>query len=206
MKLLVFDDHDLFREALTAALRRRGHEIPAETGILEEVPGLVSRHRPDACLLDLWFGLELSLDVARLVHRTDPDVHIVLLTADVAPEATAALDEGVIRGIAHKSWHLAVVEEMLQRVAQHRPVRHLVPLPTVPEPDPGPSLTDRELEVLHLIADGASTTDVRHRLGVSEHTVRTHVRHVLSKLGAHNRVEAVSRAHDRGLLAAHTWR
>lgn len=201
MRIVVSDDHDLFREALTTALPQLGHEVVADTGVLAEVPLLVARHHPDVCLLDLWFGLELSLDVARRVHLANPGVHIVLLTADVAPEATAALDEGVVQGIAHKSWHLTVVEEMLVRLAQHKPVRHLVPLPA-PRPTPSPSLTGRELEVLGLIAEGASTTEVRHRLGVSEHTVRTHVRNVLGKLGAHNRVEAVSRAHDQGLLGS----
>jgi two-component system, NarL family, nitrate/nitrite response regulator NarL len=202
MRLIVSDDHDLFREALTTALPRLGHEVVADTGVLAEVPLLVARHHPEVCLLDLWFGLELSLDVARRVHRANPDVHIVLLTADVAPEATAALEEGVVRGIAHKSWHLTVVEQMLVRLAQRKPVRHLVPLPAAPAEIRGPALTHREMEVLQLIAEGASTTDVRQQLGVSEHTVRTHVRNVLGKLGAHNRVEAVSRAHDQGLISS----
>ncbi len=204
MRLLVCDDHAMFRDALGSALESRGHAVLGTTGALDEVLALVLAHRPDACLLDLWFGDELSLDVARAVREAAPEVHVVLLTADVAYEATTALEEGLVRAVAHKTWRLDLVDETLARVGAGRPGRRLVALPRPVTAGPVPRLTEREQEVLDLVADGASTTEIRQRLGVSDHTVRSHVRHLLAKLGAHTRVEAVRRAHEHGLVPTGT--
>lgn len=206
MRLLVCDDHTMFRDALTTALEHRGHEVVGTTGALDEVLGLVIDHEPDACLLDLWFEDSLSLDVAQAIRAVAPAVHVVLLTADVAYEATAALETGAVSAVAHKTWQLDLVDETLARVADGRPARRLVSLPRPAQREPVPRLTDREHEVLRLVADGASTTEMRHRLGVSEHTVRSHVRHLMAKLGVHSRVEAVHRAHEHGLVATGTTR
>jgi DNA-binding NarL/FixJ family response regulator len=92
------------------------------------------------------------------------------------------------------------VVQILARVAAGRHVHRLVPLRAEGAEPVAPYLTAREREVLALLATGASTTEMRERLDVSEHTVRTHVRSVLSKLGAHSRVEALRVAHDRGLV------
>ncbi len=206
MRLLVCDDHAMFRDALGTALERLGHEVVGATGVLGDVQGLVADREPDACLLDLWFGDLDSLDVARGVRSTVPEVHVVLLTADAVGRATAALDTGVVSAVAHKTWPLTLVAETLARLADGRPARRLVPPPRRPQRGPVPDLTDREREVLRLVAEGASTTEMRHRLGVSEHTVRSHVRNLMAKLGVHSRVEAVHRAHQHGLVATGTTR
>ena len=125
----------------------------------------------------------------------------MLLTADVADRAATALETGVVSGVAHKTWPLTLVAETLARLADGQPARRLMPLPRPPRRGPVPDLTDREREVLRLVAGGASTTEMRHRLGVSEHTVRSHVRHLMAKLGVHSRVEAVHRAHQHGLVS-----
>lgn len=206
MRLLVCDDHAMFRDALCTALDRLGHEVVGATGVLGAVPGLVADRRPEACLLDLWFGDVDSLAVARAVRSSAPEVHVVLLTADVADRATTALETGVVSAVAHKTWPLTLVAETLARLADGRPARRLVPLPRPPQRGPVPDLTDREREVLRLVADGASTTEMRRRLGVSEHTVRSHVRNLMAKLGVHSRVEAVHRAHQHGLVSTGTTR
>jgi two-component system nitrate/nitrite response regulator NarL len=204
VRLLVCDDHAMFRDALCTALQSLGHDVVGTTGELHEVAGLVADREPDVCLLDLWFGDHDSLDVAHAVRSEAPDVHVVLLTADVGAPAAAALDAGLVSAVAHKTWPLDVVEETLDRLADGRPARRLVPLPRQDRREP--DLTDREQQVLRLVADGASTTEMRHRLGVSEHTVRSHVRHLMAKLGAHSRLEAVHRAHQHGLVSTGTTR
>lgn len=202
MRLAVCDDHAMFLDALADALTRLGHDVVATTTQLTEVAGLVERTSPDICLLDVWFEDTSSLDVARGLREHRPGTRVVLLTADVSPDALAALEDGTVQAVAHKGWSLDLIDETVTRVATGAPVRRLMATPGVRRSIQAPRLTGRELEVLHLMAHGASTTEIRHRLGISEHTVRSHVRTVLSKLGAHSRVEAIRRAHDHGLVRA----
>jgi two-component system, NarL family, nitrate/nitrite response regulator NarL len=202
MRLVVCDDHAMFLDALADALARLGHEVVGTTSELTEVAGLVGRTTPEACLLDVWFDDTSSLDVARGLRARHPGLHVVLLTADVSREALAALEDGAVQAVAHKSWSLELIDETIRRVASGSPVRRLLAMPNVRSSLHAPRLTGRELEVLHLMAHGASTTEIRHRLRISEHTVRSHVRNVLAKLGAHTRVEAIRRAHDHGLVPA----
>ncbi len=112
----------------------------------------------------------------------------------------------VIQAIVGKHWSLALVVQTLARVAAGRHVRRLVPLRAEGKQPVTPHLTAREREVLALLATGASTTQIRQHLDISEHTVRTHVRSLLSKLGVHSRVEALRVAHDRGLVQTGTAR
>ncbi|HEY3531215.1 MAG TPA: response regulator transcription factor [Nocardioides sp.] len=202
MRLVVCDDHVMFLDALATALDSLGHDVAGTSRTLDDVPALIERESPDACLLDLWFGDEQSLDLARDLRRNHPSLDVVLLTGDVAPEAIAALEDGTVQAVAHKTWKLALIHETLVRIATGAPIRRLMAMPSPSAHGDGPRLTTREHEVLDLMATGASTIDIRHRLGVSEHTVRSHVRNVLAKLGAHTRVEAVRRAHEQGLVRA----
>ena len=203
MKVLVADDHAMFLDGMAAALRRRGHEVVGTTATLTDLVGLVTSTAPDLCLLDLWFGEESALAIARAIRETRPGTKIVLLTGDAAPEAMAAHDSGTVDAIAGKHWDLSLIEQLCLSVLAGRPVRRLIGLRAVavdpPAPDP---LTEREHDVLRLLAGGASTVEIRDALGISEHTVRTHIRHVLAKLCVHSRVEALRVAYDRGLVTA----
>ncbi|MBO0846363.1 MAG: response regulator transcription factor [Nocardioides sp.] len=208
MRVVACDDHTMFLDAFSWALARRNHDVVGTASELHEVAPLVDKARPEACLLDLWFGGVQSLDVARSLRERHPELLIVLLTGDAAPEALAALDDGTVHAVAHKTWNLELIDETLTRVASGVAVRRLLAMPREREPagtrpaaptGQTPALTSREHEVLELMASGASTTEIRRQLGVTEHTVRSHVRNVLAKLGAHTRVEAVHRALEVGL-------
>jgi two-component system, NarL family, nitrate/nitrite response regulator NarL len=204
MRVAVCDDHSMFADALADALRRLGHVVVGTAVTLAEVVDLVARERPEICLLDLWFDGLVSLDVAGRLRDEHPEVRVVLLTADLAAEAAAALDSGVVQAVVGKHWSLALIDHTLARVAAGGQVHRLVPVQARDREPAAPHLTGREQEVLSLLATGASTTEMRQRLEVSEHTIRTHVRSVLSKLGVHSRVEALRVAHDRGLVQTGT--
>jgi DNA-binding NarL/FixJ family response regulator len=199
MRVVVCDDHAMFLDAFAWALTRLGHDVVGRTSDLGDVTRLVDDANPQVCVLDLWFDDTQSLDVARTLRERHPGLMIVLLTGDAAPEALAALDQGTVQAVAHKSWNLALIDETLTRIASGVAVRRLLAMPRSREGAATPSLTLREREVLGLMVSGASTVEIRHRLGVTEHTVRSHVRNVLAKLGAHTRVEAVHRALEQGL-------
>ncbi len=200
MRLVVCDDHEMFVDAFAVALGRLGHDVVGTTTRLAEVPDLVRRTEPTLCLLDLWFDGVASLDVARRLRTDHRTLRTVLLTADAATEAVAALDDGVIDAIAGKDWTITLIDQTLARVEAGRPVRRLVGVRQRGADATAPRLTLRERQVLELLASGASTVEIRRALGVSDHTVRSHVRSVLSKLGAHSRVEALRVARDHDLL------
>ena len=202
MRLVVCDDHAMFLDAFADALRRLGHDVVGTTSDLTAVGSLVASTAPTACLLDVWFEDSPSFEVARELRELHPDLQIVLLTAEVSPEALALLEEGTVQAVAHKSWRLDLIHETISRVATGVPVRRLMAMPDMRSSLESPRLTARELEVLQLMAQGASTIEIRHRLSISEHTVRSHVRSLLAKLGAHTRVEARLLAHDHGLVSA----
>jgi DNA-binding NarL/FixJ family response regulator len=202
MRLVVCDDHAMFLDAFADALTRLGHDVVGTTSDLTAVGSLVASTAPTACLLDVWFEDRPSFEVARELRELHPDLQIVLLTAEVSPEALALLEEGTVQAVAHKSWRLDLIHETISRVATGVPVRRLMAMPDMRSSLESPRLTARELEVLQLMAQGASTIEIRHRLSISEHTVRSHVRSLLAKLGAHTRVEAIRRAHDHGLVSA----
>ena len=188
---------------------------------LDVARGLREEH-PETRIVLLTVGVEHAAPVRtgehpkatvldRRVVEGDPDrgelaiVAVVLLAAcDGGREAVLALEEDVIQAIVGKHWSLALVVQTLARVAAGRHVRRLVPLRAEGRQPVTPHLTAREREVLALLATGASTAQIRQHLDISEHTVRTHVRSLLSKLGVHSRVEALRVAHDRGLVQTGT--
>jgi two-component system nitrate/nitrite response regulator NarL len=203
MRLLVADDHDMFLEMLSAALRRRGHDVVATTETLDDIVDLVATTDPELCLLDLWFGQDTALAAARRLREEHPGVRIVLLTGEQPDEAVGILQEGVVDAVAGKLWTLDRIDQLLHSVRDGRQVRRVVGTETLVEATPrGDRLTEREQEVLRLLATGACTTEIGDALGVSTHTVRTHIRSLLSKLSVHSRVEALRVAYDRGLVTA----
>lgn len=203
MRLLVADDHDMFLEMLSAALRRRGHDVVGTTETLDDVVGLVATTQPELCLLDLWFGQETALATARRLREEHPGVRIVLLTGERAAEAVPVLQEGVVDAVAGKLWTLDRIDQLLQTVLDGHQIRRVVGAEvTVVTPPRGNRLTDREYEVLRLLAGGACTAEIGDTLGVSTHTVRTHIRSLLAKLSVHSRVEALRVAYDQGLVTA----
>jgi two-component system nitrate/nitrite response regulator NarL len=203
MKLLVADDHDMFLEMLSAALRRRGHDVVATTETLDDIVDLVATTGPELCLLDLWFGQDTALTAARRLREEHPGVRIVLLTGEQPDEAVGILQEGVVDAVAGKLWTLDRIDQLLHSVRDGRQVRRVVGTEALVEATPpGDRLTEREQEVLRLLATGACTTEIGDALGVSTHTVRTHIRSLLSKLSVHSRVEALRVAYDRGLVTA----
>ena len=214
MKILIADDHTLFRESLRSLLVSRGFEVIGEAGEGFEAIEIARRLQPDLVLMDLAMpGLD-GLAATRLLSAEMPQVRIVILTASdedaklfeaiksgaqgyllknlEAGEFFAML-EGMSRGEPALSPYLA--RKLLQEFA--RPVRQ-TEAPAYPD-----ALTDRELEVLELLVRGVtSNRRLSKQLGVSENTVKFHVRNILDKLHLHNRAQAVGFALRHGIVSS----
>jgi DNA-binding NarL/FixJ family response regulator len=210
MKLLIADDHTLFRESLRGLLVLRGFEIVGEARDGREAVELARRLNPDIVLMDLAMpGLD-GLAATRLISAEMPRVKVVILTAS---EEDAQLFEAIksgAQGYLLKSLDSQDFFSLLEGVGRGEPA--LTPLlagkllqefarPVPSEPDPD-ALTSREQEVLRRLVSGVtSNRKLAQDLGVSENTVKFHVRHILDKLHLHNRAQVVGFAFRHGIAS-----
>ncbi len=211
MRVLIADDHTLFRDGLRSLLDAQGVEVVAEARNGSEAVELARLHLPDVVLMDLTMPVMGGLDATRLIRATLPDVAIVVLTAS---EEDADLFEAIrsgARGFLPKDVEARTLLTMLEGVLRGEPA--LTPALAArvldafarpePAPRPGPStdLTDRERDVLQLLVSGVtSNRDLAERLFVSENTVKYHLRNILAKLHVENRAQVIAFAVREGLV------
>lgn len=202
-RVLITDDHPVVRAGLRMLLEAAGIEVVAEAASGTEAIELTRIHRPELVLMDLQLGAGMDGVAATAALRELPDPpHVLIVTtydtdADIlrAVEAGAVgyllkdapPDEliGAVRKAAHGETALAPVVADRLLASLRNPVQRL---------------SARELEVLTLVADGASNREVARKIFVSEATVKSHLVHIFDKLGVDSRTAAVGRARDLGLL------
>lgn len=193
MKIVVVDDHPIVREGLIAALAR-DFEVAAAFGSAEEL--LAARVEADVVLLDLELPGMSGVDaVARI------ELPVLVLTAYASDEQIDAVLRAGARGYLLKGAALDEIARAIRTVA--RGERYLDPriAPRVAALAHAPRLSRRERDVLRLIVDGNSNKEIAAALHVTERTVKFHVTSIFNKLGAENRAQAVTLAHQRGLIA-----
>ena len=191
MRLLVADDHPLFRLGLKAALEAEGLEVVAEAGTGEEALAQALEKAPDAVLLDLRMPGMDGLTCARRLREMGYPALVILLTTYQEP---ALLLEAYKAGAdAYLSKELSA-PELKRRLLRIRQGEERLTAPDIP------ALTPREEEVLRLLAEGLSTKEIARALRLSPETVRSHLESLYAKLEARNRVEALSRARSLGFL------
>ena len=203
MSLALCDSHRMFLDALAGALEDRGHDILATLTEPRQLDRVLAARTPDVCLLGLGSLESEWLEVAVTLKRNRPDVGVVLLGGSGSPAAWAAYESGTVDALVDKRCDIASLDKVIQRVSDGEHVVEGWARPARGQPTRSPLdyLTDREREVLGLIVAGLSTQRMSTVLGVSANTVRTHVQHVLAKLGVDRRSKAIKVAVDLGLTA-----
>jgi DNA-binding NarL/FixJ family response regulator len=207
--LLIVDDHPVVRNGLRGMfLDAPGFEVLGEAADGVEGVRLALSLDPDVVLMDLRMPRCDGVTATRRVRAEHPRTQVVVLTTFAEDaEMLAALRAGA-RGYLTKDADADEVVRALRRVVSGQ--ADLAPqvqrrlLEMLPRHEPGPppdSLTDRELQVLRLIAAGLSNTEIAGRLHVSDATVKTHVNHIFAKTGARDRAQAVHYAYQHGLVA-----
>jgi DNA-binding NarL/FixJ family response regulator len=202
IRVLVVDDHFVVRKGVCALLvDAEGIEVAGEAGDGEQAVAEARRLRPQVILMDLRLpGLD-GVAAIRAILAEQPETAVVALTgSNVEGEVLAAVEAGALGYLAKTSPREDFLEA-IRRVAQgdawlpaHLTRRLLARLNPRPAPEPVEPLTGREREVLELLARGWSNRRISKELSISEATVRTHVSHILGKLGVSNRVEAALHA------------
>ncbi len=204
IRVLVADDHAVFRQGLCALLaRRKGVEIvgQAENGkqALEQVAAL----DPDVVLMDIGMPVMNGLEATRAIHEAFPSTRVLVLTQYESREYILSLLQAGAAGYVLK---LAPIEELMEAIrAVHsqgaflthellQTVMDRVSTSRAPEPTVRPLLTDREMEIITLIAEGLTGNEIAERLCISRKTVVTHRANIMEKLGVHNTAELIRQA------------
>lgn len=201
--VLVVDDHPVVRAGLVALLStREGLHVVGEAGSEAEALSVWERTRPDVVLMDLRLGVDDGVTVIRRLLARDPSAKaLVLTTYDTDADIVAAIEAGasgyLLKDAAPEALGAAVEaaargETVFAPSVAGRLARRVVQRPS--------ELTDREREVMALVADGLGNRQIAKALFLSEATVKTHLVHVFSKLGVDNRTSAVAEARARGIL------
>lgn len=193
LNVLVVDDHDVVHWGFKLLLSKQEWvaSCVSATSAAETVAHL--RKGPvDVALIDLFLGSESGADLCEEVRRVSPDTSVLLVSGAGTISPTAAKAAGA-SGFVSKDWRAADITSAVRMVA-----RGMTVFEPTGEP-PGPGLSDREREVLTLIAAGATNREIAGRLYLSPHTIKEYTSSLYRKLGVRNRAEAARRAEQLGL-------
>ncbi|HSO97424.1 MAG TPA: response regulator transcription factor [Solirubrobacteraceae bacterium] len=205
IRVVVADDHAVVRRGLTALLRAEGCEVVAEAGDLDGARRFTLRRKPDVLVLDLNLPEGSSLKSVPGLRRECPSTQIVILTMQDEPAyAREALAAGALGYVLKDAADTELVEAV-RRAASGEPYlnpRLGAKIASMPPPGPPDGLSQREADVLRLIALGHTNAEIASQLYLSVRTVETHRAHIQHKLGLFSRSELVRYALAEGLVDA----
>ena len=209
IRVLIADDHPVFRDGLHALVEAApdlDFVGEATTGV--EAVDLAASGRPAVILMDLRMPELSGIEATRRILEADPTVGILIVTMSEDDESLFAAMRAGARGYIPKdaergeilsAIRAAAVGEAVFGASIARRVAEFFAAPRSPAAEPFPDLTERENEILELIAQGRSNGDIAGRLGIASKTVRNHVANVFNKLQVADRSQAIVRAREAGL-------
>ena len=210
IRLLVADDHSLFREGVRAMVRREDEiELVGEATTGDEAIAAAAALQPDVVLMDLRMPGVNGIEATRHILETSPHMRVLVLTMYEDDDSVFAALRAGARGYVLKGADKAEILRAIRAVASggaifgpaiaHRLMRYFA-LPHPPmAPIAFPELTEREREILAHVAQGWSNQEIATALVVSLKTVRNHVSNIFSKLQVVDRTQAILRAREAGL-------
>ncbi|WP_411105963.1 response regulator [Streptomyces sp. cmx-4-9] len=214
IRVMVVDDHPMWRDAVARDLAAAGFDVVATAGDGPEAVRRAPAAAPDVLVLDLNLPGMPGVQVCRELVGARPALRVLVLSASGEHADVLEAVKSGATGYLLKSAGAQELIEAVRRTAAGDPVftpglaglvlgeyRRLAtgPAPAASDEPKAPQLTDRETEVLRLVAKGLSYKQIAERLVISHRTVQNHVQNTLGKLQLHNRVELVRYAIERGL-------
>lgn len=214
IKVMVVDDHPMWRDAVARDLAAAGFDVVATAGDGPEAVRRAVPAAPHVLVLDLNLPGMPGVQVCKELVGANPALRVLVLSASGEHADVLEAVKSGATGYLLKSAGAQELIDAVRRTAAGDPVftpglaglvlgeyRRLAtdPAPAAPDEPKAPQLTDRETEVLRLVAKGLSYKQIAERLVISHRTVQNHVQNTLGKLQLHNRVELVRYAIERGL-------
>ena len=213
-RVMVVDDHPMWRDAVARDLAEAGYDVVATASDGAQAVRVFGAARPDVVVLDLQLPDASGVDVTRGLRAAYPAARVLVLSASGEQQDVLDAVKAGAAGYLLKSAALPEFLDAVRRTADGDPVftpglaalvlgefRRLASAPAAGDGD-APRLTERETEILRMVATGMSYKQIASRLVLSHRTVQNHVQNSLGKLHLHNRVELVRYAIEHGLADA----
>jgi DNA-binding NarL/FixJ family response regulator len=207
MRIYIVDDHSLFRDGLISLLEADGHQVVGQAGdgltAVEAVPSLL----PDLILMDINMPRMNGIEALRRIKDARPEIKVIMLTVsedegNLVEAIRAGADGYLLKHLNARDFlemvnglergEAAITRQMTMRLLKH--------ITTIEPAGDHVLLSEREIEILKLVASGKSNQSIADLLSISENTVKYHLKNILQKLGVSNRTEAVTIAMQRRLL------
>jgi DNA-binding NarL/FixJ family response regulator len=206
IRVVIVDDHPVVREGFSQLFEFvDGIDVVGTAATVRDGMQSIDELAPDVALLDLHLPDGDGATMAAGVRARHPDVHVVIFTAGADPAEVRQASAAGVDGVLLKTMPTDQLIRAVRDVAEGREVidRDLAGAMLAPDPDNGiVPLSDREVDVLGLLAKGMTNKDVAAALFISRATVKSHIENILRKLGASDRAGAVAEGFRTGLLRA----
>jgi DNA-binding NarL/FixJ family response regulator len=208
IRLVVVDDHALFRRGLVSLLSDMSDfTVCAEAGNGKDALPLIEEMNPDIILMDVNMPVMDGVQALEAVRKTRKDQKVIMLTVsqnddDLVRAISAGANGYIIKNAEPEELHKTIIEVMKGNSMLSPEITEKVfaSLRSARQSRGQTILSDREVEVLNFMGKGLSTRQIAGSLFISENTVKTHIRHILEKLDANNRAQAVAKAHELGII------
>jgi len=209
VRVLLADDHQILRDGIRRGLESAGEDVVGEADNGEEAVALAIETRPDIVLMDLSMPVLDGVGAARRIREEVPDSKVVVLTMHDDPAMTRAALQAGAAAYLTKGTSFADVLDTLRRVQEGEEtlsprlaasmLEHLGP-----EPTRNDLLSDRQVEILQMIADGMSTKQAARALGITQKTVHNHLNATYRRLDTQSLTHAVLSAVRLGIIDLHS--
>jgi DNA-binding NarL/FixJ family response regulator len=207
LRVLIVDDHPVTRDGLRSALSTSDEvDIVGEASSGEEAIDAVEKLKPEVVFMDVRMPGMGGIEATRIIREENPDTRVILFTVD---ESRSAISDAIQAGVSGYLLKDVSAQELVnaarlalegKAVIHPSLTRAFIEEVQLVDRRPEAPLSKREAEILQMVAYGSTTKEVAHDLGISPHTVKTHLERIFEKLGANDRAQAVAIAIRQGIV------